>query len=134
VHVVLLMQLTIKKNIFHIKLRDGSLMNRGHCNESMNGGPVNNRSKSLLIVMIILLLRTTSNKTCFIVLNRAIRVCLDFIDPLARDQNSRRRVRDKIPSVGTLKSNNLLYHSKLPLMIGNNITIGGRLKKRDGGA
>jgi hypothetical protein len=43
------------------------------------------------------------------------------------------RARDKIPSVGTLKSSNLLGHSKLPLRI-NNIAIGGRLRKGDDGA
>jgi hypothetical protein len=43
------------------------------------------------------------------------------------------RARDKISSVGTLKSSNLLGHSKLPLRI-NNIAIGGRLRKGDDGA
>jgi hypothetical protein len=61
-----------------------------------------------------------------ITLNRVIRVSLDLIDPLAHDQNSRRRVRDKVTSVGTLKSSNLLGHSKSSLKI-SNIVIGGRL-------
>jgi hypothetical protein len=75
-------------------------------------------------------LKTIGNKTHFIALNRAIRAGLDLINPLARNRNSR-RASDKIPSVGTLKSSNLLDHSKLPLRINNNIAIGGRLKKRD---
>jgi hypothetical protein len=130
VHVDLLMQLTMKKSILHVKLRDGPPTNRGHRNKSMDGGPVSNRCKSLLIVTTILLLKTASNKTCFIALNRAIRAGFDLIHPLARDQNSR-RVRDKIPSAGMLKSSDLLVHSKLPLGMSNNITIGGRLRKRD---
>jgi hypothetical protein len=95
----------------------------------MNGGPVSNRSKTLLIVMTIPLLKITSNKTHFIALNRA-RAGLDLIDPLACDRNSRRRARDKIPSASMLKSSDLLGHSKLPLAMSNNITIGGRLRKR----
>jgi hypothetical protein len=75
-------------------------------------------------------LKTIGNETWFIALNRAIRVGLDLIDPLAHDRNNR-RVSDKIPSIVTLKSSNLLTHSKLPLRISNNITIGGKLKKRD---
>jgi hypothetical protein len=39
VHVDLLMQLTVKKSILHVKLRDGPTTNRGHHNKSMNGGP-----------------------------------------------------------------------------------------------
>jgi hypothetical protein len=133
VHVDLLMQLTVKKSILHVKLRDGPLTNRGHCNKSMNGGPVSNKSKGLFIVTVVLLLKTTGNKTRFIALYRAIRAGLDLIDPLARDRNSR-RVKDKIPSAGTLKSSNLLSHSKLPLRISNSIAICGRLRKRDGRA
>jgi hypothetical protein len=56
-------------------------------------------------------------------------VSLDLIDPLVRDRNSR-RAWDNIPSVCTLKSNNLLGHSKLQLRISNIIAIGGRLRKR----
>jgi hypothetical protein len=105
-------------------------MNRSHRNKSMNSGPVSNTSKSHLIATTILLLKTMNNKMRFIALNRAIRAGFDLIDPLARDQNSR-RARDKIPSAGMLKSNDLLSHSKLPLGMSNNITIGGRLRKRD---
>jgi hypothetical protein len=130
VHVDLLMQLTVKKSILHVKLRDDPPTNRGHHNKGMNSGPVSNRSKCLFIVTTVLLLKTTDNKMRFIALYRAIRAGLDLIDPLARDQNSR-RARDKIPSVGMLKSSNLLSHSKLPLKISNNIAIGGRLRKRD---
>jgi hypothetical protein len=128
VHVDLLMQLTVKKSILHVKLRDGPPTNRSHCNKSMNGDPMNNRSKSLLIVTTILLLKTTTNKTRFIALNRAIRVGFDLIDPLACDRNSR-RVRDMIPSAGMLKNSDLLGHSKLPLGMSKSITIGGRLRK-----
>jgi hypothetical protein len=43
VHVDLLMQLTVKKNIIHVKLRDGPPTNKGHRNKSMDSGPVSNR-------------------------------------------------------------------------------------------
>jgi hypothetical protein len=90
---------------------------------------MSNRSKGLLLVTTILLLKTTINKTCLKALNRAIRTSLDLVDPLARDWNNM-TVRNKISSVGTLKSSNLLDHSKLPLRL-SNISIGGRLRKRD---
>jgi hypothetical protein len=45
VHVDFLMHLTMKKSIFHVKLRDSPLTNIGHRNKSMNGGPVSNTSK-----------------------------------------------------------------------------------------
>jgi hypothetical protein len=121
----------MKKNILHVKLRDSPPTSRDHRNKSMNGGPMSNKSKGVVIIMTILLLKTTSNKTCLIALNRAIRAGLDLVDPLAHDQNNRRRVRNKIPSVDTLKRSNLLCHRKLPLSISNNISIGGKLRKRD---
>jgi hypothetical protein len=129
VHVDLLMQSTMKKSVLHVKLRDSPLMNRGHRNKSRNGGHVSNKSESLLVVMIILLLKTTSNKIRFKVLNRTIRASIDLVDPLARDWNNKRRAWNNIPSVGMLKSSNLLSHSKLPLI--SNISIGGRLRKAD---
>jgi hypothetical protein len=55
-----LMQLTVKKSILHVKLRNSPPTNRGHRNNSMNSGPVSNRSKDL-IVMSVLLLKATSN-------------------------------------------------------------------------
>jgi hypothetical protein len=122
-----LIKLTVKKSILYVKLKDNPSMNKGHSNKSMSGGPMSNRSKDL-IIMTILLLKTMSNKTRFIALNRAIKANLDLIDPLARDQISKKRMRNKIPSVGTLKSNNL-NHSKLSLKM-SNISIGGTLIKR----
>jgi hypothetical protein len=103
VHVDLLMQLTVKKSIIHVKPRDSPPTNRGHHNNSMNDGPMRNRSKGLLIVTTILLLKRMGNKMRFVALNRAIRAGLDLVDPLARDRNSRRRARNKILGVGTLE-------------------------------
>jgi hypothetical protein len=111
VHVDLLMQLVMKKSILHVKPRDSPLTNRGHRNKSMNGGSMSNGSKGPLRVTTILMLKTTGNKTCIIVLNRAIRESLNLVDPLAHDRNSRRSMKNKIPSVGMLKSRNLLSHS-----------------------
>jgi hypothetical protein len=130
-HVDLLMQLTMKKSILPVKLRDSPPMNRGHRNKRMNDGLMSNRSKSLIVVTTVLLLKTMSNKTRFKALNRTIRVSLDLVNPLTRDWNNRRRSWNTIPSVGTLKSSNLLSHSKLSLRISNNISIDGRLRKTD---
>jgi hypothetical protein len=85
-------------------------MNRGNINKSMNSGLMGNMSKGLLIVTPILLFKTTCNKSCFVALNGAIIAGLNIIDPLTRDRRSRGRKWDKIPSVGSLKSSNLLGH------------------------
>jgi hypothetical protein len=128
------MQLTVKESILHVKLRDSPSTNRGHRNKRMNGGPVSNGSESLLVVTTVLLLKTTSNKTLFKAFNKTIRASLDLVDPFARDWNNREGAGNKIPSVGTLRSNNLLSHSKLPLRISNSISLGGRLRKTNGRA
>ncbi|WVZ95191.1 hypothetical protein U9M48_040987 [Paspalum notatum var. saurae] len=44
-HIDLLMQLTIKKGIFDIKLRNGPSANRGNSYKRVNGGVMGNRSK-----------------------------------------------------------------------------------------
>jgi hypothetical protein len=56
-HVNILTQLTIKKDILHIKLRDGSAPNRGHDKKSVNSGHMSNRNKSLIIISTMLLLK-----------------------------------------------------------------------------
>jgi hypothetical protein len=84
-HVNILMQLTIKKCILHIKLKDGPLLNKSHGKKSMNNSHMSNRSKSLIIILTLLLLKTTSNKTSFIALKRTVRASLNLIDPLSSD-------------------------------------------------
>jgi hypothetical protein len=87
-HVNILMQLTIKKCILHIKLRDGPALNRSHGKKSVNSGHMSNRSKSLIIISIMLLLKTTSNKTGLIPLKRTIRESLNLIYPLTSDRTN----------------------------------------------
>jgi hypothetical protein len=65
-HVNILTQLTFKKCILHVKLRDGLAPNRSHHKKSVNSGHMSNRSKSLIIISTMLLLKTTSNKTSLI--------------------------------------------------------------------
>ena len=128
-HVDLLTKLTIKKCIFYIKLRNGPSTNRGHSKESANSGHVCHRSKSLIMVATMLLLKTMSNKTSLVTLERAIRASLDLIDPLARDRTSMRRERNKVPSVGVLKSSDLVSHGMLPFWMTKGIMVGGWLRK-----
>jgi hypothetical protein len=79
-------QLTIKKVILYIKLRDGPLPNRSHDKKSVNSGHMSNRRKSLIIITTMLLLKTTSNKTSLIALKRTVRTSLNLIDSLTNDQ------------------------------------------------
>jgi hypothetical protein len=67
-YVSLLMQLTIRKDILYIKLKDGPSLNRSHDKKSADDGHMSNRSKSLIIITIMLLLKTTDNKTSLIAL------------------------------------------------------------------
>jgi hypothetical protein len=122
-HVNILTQLTIKKDILHIKLRDRPLPNRSHNKKSVNSGRMNNMSKSLIIIMILLLLKTTSSKTSLIVLNRTIRASFNLIDPLTSDRTNTWETDHKIPRASQLKSSNLLSHCVLPFRMKNNITI-----------
>jgi hypothetical protein len=87
-HVNILTQLTIKKDILHIKLRDEPLPNRSHGKKSVNSGHMSNRSKSLIIITTLLLLKTTSNKRSLIALKRTIRASLNLIGPLTSDQTN----------------------------------------------
>jgi hypothetical protein len=87
-HVNILTQLTIKKYILHIKLRDGPSSNRSHGKKSVNSGHMSNRSKSLIIISTMLLLKTTSNNTSLISLKRTIRVNLNLIYPLTSDRTN----------------------------------------------
>jgi hypothetical protein len=128
-HVDLLMEFTIKKGIFDIKLRNGPSMNRGHNKESADSGHVFHRSKGLIIVTTMLLLKTTSNKTGLVMLERAIRASLDLIDPLACDRTSIRSERSKVPTAGALESSDLLSHGLLPFWMTKGIMVGGRLRK-----
>jgi hypothetical protein len=113
-HVNILTQLTIKKVILHIKLRDGPLSNRSHSKKSMNSGHMSNRSKSLIIITTFLLLKTTSNKTCLIAIKKTIRVSLNLIDPLTSDWMNTWDTEHKITCASLLKSSNLLSHRVLP--------------------
>jgi hypothetical protein len=85
-HVNILTQLTIKKGILYIKLRDGALSNRSHDKKNVNSSHMSNGSKSLIIITIMLLLKITGNKTSLIAFKRTVRVSLDLIDPLTSDR------------------------------------------------
>jgi hypothetical protein len=87
-HVNILMQLTIKKDILYIKLRDGPLMNRSHGKKSVNSAHMSNKSKSLIVIMILLLLKTTGNKTSLIALKRTVRVSPNVIDPIISNRTN----------------------------------------------
>jgi hypothetical protein len=128
-HVNILTQLTIKKDILHIKLRDGPLLNRSHSKKSVNSSHMGNKSKHLIIITTMLLLKTMSNETSLIALKRIIRASLNLIDPLTSDQMNTWRMGHKIPCVSPLKSSNLLSHRMLPFRMKNIIAIRSWLRK-----
>jgi hypothetical protein len=131
-HVNILTQLTIKKCILHIKLRDAPLPNRIHNKKSANSGHMSNNSKSHIIITTVLLLKTTSNETSLIVLKRTIRASLNLIDPLTSDQTNTWGTTHKIPRTSLLKSSNLLSHRMLPFWMKNSIVIRSWLRKSSG--
>jgi hypothetical protein len=130
VYVNILTQLTIKKCILHIKLRDGPLPNRSYSNKSVNSGYMSNKSKSLIIIMTLLLLKSTSNETSFIAIKGTIRASINLIDPLTSDQMNTWRIVYKIPRTSPLKSSNLLSHRMLPFRMKNSIAIRSWLRKK----
>jgi hypothetical protein len=127
-HVNIITQLTIKKGILHIKLRDGPAPNRSHDKKSANSGHMSNRSKSLIIISTMLLLKTMSNKTGLIPLKRTIKASLNLIYPLTSDQTNRWGTGNKIPCASPLKGHNLLSHRVLPFQMKNNTMIRGWLR------
>jgi hypothetical protein len=122
-HVNILTQLTIKKDILHIKLRDGSVSNRSHSKKSVNSDHMSNMSKSLIIILTMLLLKITSNKMCLIPLKRTIRASFNLIYPLTSDQTNMWGTWHKIPHASPLKGSNLLSHRVLPFWMKNSIVI-----------
>jgi hypothetical protein len=110
----ILTQLTIKKCILHIELRDESIPNRRHNKKSANSGHMSNGNKSLIIITILLLLKTKGNKTSLIALKRTIGASLNLIDSLTSDRTNMWGAGHKIPHVSLLKSSNLLSHHVLP--------------------
>jgi hypothetical protein len=131
-HVNILMQLNIKKDILHIKLRDGPLPNRSHNKKSANSGHMSNMSKSLIIITTLLMLKTTSNKTSLITLKRTIKASLDLIDSLTSDWPNTWETGHKISCASPFKSSNLLNHSMLSFPMKNSITIRSWLRKSSG--
>jgi hypothetical protein len=128
-HVNILTQLAIKKDILYIKLRDGPASNRSHDKKSVNSGHMSNRNKSLIIISIMLLLKTTSNKTGLILLKRTIRASLNLIYPLTSDRANTWGTGHKIPRASLLKGSNLLNHHVLPFRMKNSITIRSWLRQ-----
>jgi hypothetical protein len=120
-HVNILTQLTIKKGILHIKLRDGLSPNRSHGKKSVNSSHMSNMSKSLIIISTMLLLKT--NKTSLISLKRTIRASLNLIYPLTGDRTNTWVTWHKIPCASPLKGSNLLSHRVLPFRMKNSIMI-----------
>jgi hypothetical protein len=128
-HVKILMQLTIKKCILHIKWRDGPFLNRSHDKKSVNSDHMSNRRKNLFIITNLLLLKTTSNKMSLIALKRTIRANLNLIDPLTSDRTNMWRTGHKITFASPLKRSNLLSHRVLSFQMKNSITIRSWLRK-----
>jgi hypothetical protein len=128
-HTLKVMQLTIKKDILHIKLRNGPLPNRSHNKKSVNSDHMSNKSKSLIIITTLFLLKTTSNETSLIALKRTIRASLNLIDPLMSNQMNTWGTEHKISRASLLKSSNLLSHCMLPFRMKNSIVIKSWLRK-----
>jgi hypothetical protein len=128
-YVNILTQLTIKKGILHIKLRDGSSPNRSHGKQSANSGHMSNMSKSLIIISIMLLLKTTSNRTSLISLKRTIRASLNLIYPITSDRTNTWGTGHKIPHVSPLKGSNLPSHRVLSFRMKNSIAIKSWLRQ-----
>jgi hypothetical protein len=131
-HVNILTQLTIKKGILYIKLRDKLLLNRSQGKKRANSGHMSNGSKNIIIITTLLLLKTTCNKTRLIALKRTIRVSINLIDPLTSDRMDMWWIGYKISQANPLKSSNLLSHRVFPFRMKNSITIRSWLSKSSG--
>jgi hypothetical protein len=120
-----LTQLSIKKGILAIELKDGTLLNRSNNEKNPYSGHVGNGSKSNLIVTTVFLLKGMCDKTGLLALKRAIRSSLDLMDPFASNRGHQRQQRDKIPSTGVLQSRNLISHGVLSFRADSSLSVGG---------
>jgi hypothetical protein len=128
-HVNIFTQLTIKKDILHIKLRDRPSPNRSHDKKSANSGHMSNMSKSLIIISTMLLLKIMSNRTSLISLKRTIRASLNVIYPLTSDRTNSWGIGHKIPRASPLKGSNLPSHRVLSFRMKNSIAIRSWLRQ-----
>ena len=81
-HVDLLMQLMIKKDILDIKLRDRSMANKYYSEKCEKSGHVGHMSKCFILVIAMILLKATGHKTSFI--TQENHQSLNLVDPLTR--------------------------------------------------
>ena len=65
-HVDPLMQLTIKKDILDIKLRDRSVANKYHSEKCEKSGHVGHMRKCFILVIAMILLKATGHKMSFV--------------------------------------------------------------------
>ena len=79
-HVDLLMQLTIKKDIVDIKLRDRPVASKYHNEKCAKSGHVGHMRKCLVVVIAMFLLKATNHKTSFV--RQGNRLSLNLVDPL----------------------------------------------------
>jgi hypothetical protein len=94
----------------------------------MNGGRLDNGTKSIFIIHAIPLLEPFHHKTSFIPLNRAIRVTLGFENPFRVDEVKTRTWWNKSPRLILQKSLKLEFHSITLMRDAKSILISGWLK------
>ena len=77
-----LMQLTIKRDILNIKLRDRSMANKYHSEKCEKSGHVGHMSKCFILVIAMILLKATGHETSF--LTQENHQSLNLLDSLTR--------------------------------------------------
>src|SRR5581483_8500226 len=128
-HVHLFLKITVQEGILYVHLTNFPLTNGGNSNECSNSRHFCNRCKGLLIIHAILLRVSFRDKSGLVSFNRPIRLCFNLVYPSTTNCTLSRWKRNKIPSMGLIKSCQFLSHSILPKRIRDSLSIGFRFRQ-----
>jgi hypothetical protein len=105
-------ELVVEKGVLDVKLASLPFKGERDGEDDVDRGRFHNRTERLVKVNALLLREAAKHPTCFVAVERAIRLQLVVKDPLARDDIGFPRRRHEIPSVVAEESTILLDTSQ----------------------
>jgi len=113
-----LLQMAMKKSILHVELMDGPGARDGEAEDDPYRGWFDNWTEGLVVVDAVLLQEPANNPPGLVSSEGAIGVVLVLEDPLAGDDISMRRSRNKPPGVVVDERLVLVNHRSAPIWVG----------------
>ena len=116
-HIDLLGEIPIEKGVINIKLVKVPLVMECNAEHSTNGDGIDHGTESLIKINTRLLVKALSNKSSFILSNKAIRILFDAKNPFVGHYVLPRAQGNKRPSAVLNESIILVLHGLNPLQI-----------------